>query len=30
LQEFVAKEDKHLALLIQRGGSKIFVPVPLG
>ncbi len=30
LQAMVAKEDKHLALLIQRDGSKIFIPVPLG
>lgn len=30
LQAFVAKEDKHLALLVQRSGSKIFIPVPLG
>lgn len=30
LQDFVSKESKHLALLIQRDGSKIFVPVSLG
>jgi len=30
LQAFVSKANKHLALLIQRDGSKIFVPVPLG
>lgn len=30
LQAFVSKADKHLALLIQRDGSKIFIPVPLG
>jgi serine protease Do len=30
LQSFVAKEATHLALLVQRGGSKIFIPVPLG
>jgi serine protease Do len=30
LQAFVAKENKHLALLIQREGSRMFVPVPLG
>ncbi|MDB5762908.1 MAG: peptidase [Herminiimonas sp.] len=30
LQGLVAKESKHLALLVQRGDAKIFVPVTLG
>lgn len=30
LQSLIAKESKHLALLIQRGEEKIFVPVALG
>ncbi|HJV85207.1 MAG TPA: DegQ family serine endoprotease [Noviherbaspirillum sp.] len=30
LQDLLSKESKHVALLIQRGDSKIFVPVPLG
>nr|WP_148415325.1 DegQ family serine endoprotease [Noviherbaspirillum massiliense] len=30
LQELIGKQDKHLALLIQRGETKIFVPVSLG
>ena len=30
LQSLIAKENKHLALLIQRGDAKIFVPVALG
>ena len=30
LQELVAKDGKHLAVLIQRGDAKIFIPVRLG
>jgi serine protease Do len=30
LQALVAKEREHVALLIQRGDDKVFVPVPLG
>jgi serine protease Do len=30
LQDLLSKEGKHVALLIQRGDTKIFVPVPLG
>lgn len=30
LQTLVAKDSKHLALLIQRSGEKIFIPVALG
>jgi len=30
LQKLVGAQSKHLALLIQRGGEKIFVPVTLG
>ncbi len=30
LQDLLSKESKHVALLIQRGDEKIFVPVPLG
>jgi serine protease Do len=30
LKELVAKESKHLALLVQRGDTRIFVPIALG
>jgi serine protease Do len=30
LQSLVSKESKHLALLVQRGDAKIFIPVTLG
>lgn len=30
LQALVAKESKHLALLIQRGDAKVFIPVTVG
>ena len=30
LQEIVAKENKHLAVLIQRGNGRIFIPVRFG
>ncbi len=30
LQSLVSKERKHLALLVQRGDEKIFIPVALG
>ena len=30
LQSLVSKDSKHLALLIQRGDARIFVPVALG
>lgn len=30
LKSLVDKEEKHVAILVQRGGSKIFVPVKLG
>jgi serine protease Do len=30
LKALVSKESKHVAVLIQRGGAKIFIPVKLG
>jgi serine protease Do len=30
LQAIVSKENKHLALLIQRGETRMFIPVPIG
>ncbi len=30
LQDYAVKADKHIALLIQRGNSRLFVPVDLG
>jgi serine protease Do len=30
LRELASRADKHIALLIQRGGARLYVPVELG